>query len=595
MGRIRSLLKRTLRPVAMVGTVGVLSLSMIGAQPAYAADTLTKYRDAKAFEDIIKANFKTIQPVAQTAMVAASFSPIGVGLRVAQLGMLAYSTSDIWMPWFAGAWGEATGEGPSKDIPAGGSTAPVLPNLRMTELIKPDPKTYRAIVHYSGDSMSSGSVGLSLKVSCGANQDGSGRVDLLGTDEAVVVGDTPNYAPRYGSVEYTCPAATPYPLGAVAGRFGTPDVSPYCGPDNSYWPCGKIGPINQLRAGSLLANTSPPFDPYSADTKVKVRSECIAPDGTKSTVESESSGDYLRMPSCAAAGKGHGTGKTSIVGLRPGTTTEQPLWDSPAAPSDPATPLCDASRPTDGCVLTVTKDGQPCTTGDVECENWSEVNQNDPNKDTNSSRMKCKLGPYTVPIAQCRMLEKAFVGGQIWSDANTDGDPSTSGAPSTAPSGSPAAAPAPTTPGTTTGTIPGGAGQTAPDADQKTRNCFPTGWAALNPVEWVLKPLRCAFEPSQNPQDMVTRLGLRSQTKAPISFLNMEMVGPSGGGCPNWTISVPGFTQNVVCGSSFTAAILSVRGPLFGLLATAMVWPLLRSLWYAAIPILRVTPSSGGK
>lgn len=589
MGRLRSLLQRFVKPAAMVGTVGILSLSMVGAQPAYAADTLIKHRDAKAFEAIIKANFKTIQPVAQTAMVAASFSPIGVGLRVAQLGMLAYSTSDIWMPWFAGAWGEATGEGPSKDIPAGGSTAPVLPNLRMTELIKPDPKTYRAIVHYSGDSMSSGSVGLSLKVSCGANQDGSGRVDLLGTDEAVVVGDTPNYAPRYGSVEYTCPAATPYPLGAVAGRFGTPDVSPYCGPDNSYWPCGKIGPINQLRAGSLLANTSPPFDPYSADTKVKVRSECIAPDGTKSTVEAESSGDYLRMPSCAAAGKGHGTGKTSVVGFRPGTTTEQPLWDSPVAPSDPATPLCDASRATDGCEISVTKDGQPCTQGDVECENWSEVNQNDPNKDTNASRMKCKLGPYTIPIAQCRMLEKAYVGGQIWSDANTDGDPSTSGAPSTAPSGSPAAAPAPTT---TTGTAPGSAGKPEP-GDSNGARCFPNGWNVFAPT-WITDALRCVFEPSYSLEARTGELTEKAKGKAPISFLNLEMTGPGGGGCPNWVVTVPGFSQNVVCGSSFTAAVTSIRGPLFALLATAMVWPFIRSIWYASIPVLRVTPSSSG-
>jgi hypothetical protein len=30
---------------------------------------------------------------------------------------------------------------------------------------------------------------------------------------------------------------------------------------------------------------------------------------------------------------------------------------------------------------------------------------------------------------------------------------------------------------------------------------------------------------------------------------------------------------------------------MFGIVASAMVWPLLRGIWYALIPIVRVTPT----
>lgn len=43
------------------------------------------------------------------------------------------------------------------------------------------------------------------------------------------------------------------------------------------------------------------------------------------------------------------------------------------------------------------------------------------------------------------------------------------------------------------GPIPGGAGQPT-DADG--RRCFPSGWSMFNPVQWVLRPLTCAFIPT---------------------------------------------------------------------------------------------------
>jgi hypothetical protein len=246
------------------------------------------------------------------------------------------------------------------------------------------------------------------------------------------------------------------------------------------------------------------------------------------------------MPSCAAAGKGHGTGRTQVVGFKPDGTTET-LWDTGTAPvSDPATPLCDPGRAAQsGCTLTVEIDGKGCEAGNVECENWSEVNQNDPNKNTQAARVKCKLGPYTVPIAQCALLEKAFLpGGAPVTDPNTDGDPSTSLWAD--PAGDPIT---PTAPSITPnpGAVPGTGGQTGPGADEDSKACYPLGWAALNPVEWVLKPvgcaLRAAFVPSpttvatqtQRVQDKINRVGFQRISAAWLA--TFDAAGGGGSGC----------------------------------------------------------------
>ena len=70
--------------------------------------------------------------------------------------------------------------------------------------------------------------------------------------------------------------------------------------------------------------------------------------------------------------------------------------------------------------------------------------------------------------------------------------------------------------------------------------CFPSGWGALNPVEWVVKPLKCAFIPRQ---DLKTRAGqtrtkLEGKGPAPILAAIGARVGDLGdaGGCSGPTI-----------------------------------------------------------
>jgi hypothetical protein len=123
--------------------------------------------------------------------------------------------------------------------------------------------------------------------------------------------------------------------------------------------------------------------------------------------------------------------------------------------------------------------------------------------------------------------------------------------------------------------------------------CWPNGWAMLNPLEWVLKPINCAFVPKQDIQARVQNTVNTASALPPMSwFAGVNMTGPGGANCPNWNIEVAGMSRNVICDSSFTAALRGSRGLVFTMLSAAMIWPLIRSLWYASIPFIRVSPTS---
>lgn len=562
----RRFVRRSARPAGMLAVVGILSLSMVGAQPAYAADTMmdTK-RDLKAFEAIIKANYKTISPVANIAMKAGSFTPVG---RLLSLGMLAYSTSDMWMPLIAGGFGAPT-QNTKTTAPAGTANIDPLWELDSASaswgLVK-----ITGRVTAQGAMTTDTNIGFSYRLRCNSKNDGTGTWYADKTGFSTTTYNKSN-SPRTIELNPSCTSG--YPISVIAGATG---ADPLLTAGSS-----AKGPTTVVRFGEFVT-TSGGFNPYGENVKYKVRSECIAPDGTLSTIEAESSGDYLQVPACGAAGKGHGTGKTSVVGLAPGTTTETPIWDTPRAPSDPATPLCDASRPTDGCTLSVELDGKTCDAGNVECQNWAEVNQADPNKNTDASRMKCRLGPYKVAMSACNALEKAYVGGQIWSDENTDGDPATGGAPKTAPSGSPIAAPAPTTTAPGVGTVPGVGGQPGAESTPEQRQCFPTGWAMFNPVEWVMKPVGCALTAAFVPKpETVHAQQTRIQTKlagvgfAPLSAAWLATYESAGGGsgCAGPTIrfSMNGVEQTLQPFQACTQPMATVAGVANAVCSLALV------------------------
>lgn len=150
------------------------------------------------------------------------------------------------------------------------------------------------------------------------------------------------------------------------------------------------------------------------------------------------------------------------------------LWTQQTAPevitAHQAYPLCrDAS-----CVTELVRGDLRCHVTPSECLNWFE----DPNK---SSVYQCKYGPYTVALSECTIYAEGFrAPAGTTAPANPDSlaDPVT---------GTPIESP-----------FPAGRDAATFDLDVQdpatSRVCFPQGWAVLNPVEWVMKPVQCALE-----------------------------------------------------------------------------------------------------
>lgn len=72
--------------------------------------------------------------------------------------------------------------------------------------------------------------------------------------------------------------------------------------------------------------------------------------------------------------------------------------------------------------------------------------------------------------------------------------------------------------------------------------------------------------------------------------------GTASSGCPDWNVKVAGQSWSAVCDSSFTAAVRSARPFLAAGMLTVAFWPLVRGVFYAAVPLVKPTPTSeGGK
>jgi hypothetical protein len=278
----------------------------------------------------------------------------------------------------------------------------------------------------------------------------------------------------------------------------------------------------------------------------------VAPDGTKTTLDAgaEVPGSMLKYPDCAAK----------------------------------------------GCALEVYVDGTACTPARSECQTWPAVRAVQP------SRVVCKWGSYVVPSSDCNALSNGYKTetgvvfdpkSGTWVAIDIYGNPV---APNAEPWNPVNPNPTPgATPGTPTSTTPGTSAPGFPTTGTSPADgCVSPAWS-WNPVDWVKNPVICALKDAFVPKtDIKTRMDTISTAAAgtvPISWISTPIIGPSGGGCPNWTVQVAGLSKNVVCESSFTAAVVGARGPMFGIVASAMIWPLLRSIWYALIPIVRVTPS----
>lgn len=558
LGKLGKLARCTARPFAMLAVVMAVSLSMVVATPSTAHALLTDTKPVKP--TFVMGAQKVLSPGITTAGRFLGGVAGGPWLRGAKmLGMLAFGTSDLWMPVDPGNFGTPP---ESKEMYTGDGYK-ILPGFRIGNLALSG-NTWTLQWSYTGEGTQTGQV--TAFWNC--------RQTIAETGKPI------GYITSWSGVN------TKGQMNAGTNATGTMGPGQACtskqevisgtvGPSTSV--ATTNGPENQLTYGDIGS-----FSPSSPEANYKARSECIDAAGVVTWIEvitSAANEGHVLVPSCTAAGKGVGTGRTQLLTQAPNSTTWETVWDTGPEPlSDPSTPLCDPGK-TSGCTLTVEIDGKPCVVGDPECENWTEVNRDD----STSTRVKCKFGPYTLPTASCGLLEPAFrPGGAPVNEENTDGDPDTS--KWTSPNGAPIAAPAPApvAPSIGTAPVPGGSGQTTPSADQESQQCFPAGWAMFNPVEWVMKPVGCALRAAFVPSPTVVQtrtaaiqakfenVGFARVTTAWLS--TFEAAG-GGSGCSGPTVNfdMSGVHQTVQPFNACSAPMSTVAAVSYAVSSIAMV------------------------
>lgn len=590
------MLRRIRKPFAMTFAALLLSLGLVtsSSNQAQALSTATVLPQ-------LAGHAKLVMP--SLLATAIRLHPVGFGISaVAALGMGLYSSRDYWLPYVTGQWG-AGDSNVKHDTSQANNLQWAEPGLVVGSASETNGVvsgswsfTPQNIATRSGDWTAI----YSYLGKCERNADKYVAYRVADVTQGITTGRSKAWTFTH-SIQL-CPTGWTvkgYMVGGGGGADASGQFSPRIYGDGSAHPektaqfggnteplSGTHGTTNIMKFGDF---TPSGFDPRGEGSKYITQTECMRLDGSTFNLEAVSAGPDggIKMASCAAVSPGaHGTGKTLVIGQAPdGTRTT--LWETTAI-EDTENPLCSPSRAGSGCELKVAIDGKECVVGSVECENWTEIYRD------SAARVSCQYGPYTVGVDKCNVLERAYLtGGAPATEANTDGNPATKSF--TEPGGQTYT---PTQPGTTTGTVPG-TGTTpgpasAPAMGTPEYDCWPNGWKDFNPEGWILKPIRCAFEPKIDIQTAVTALQTKADTKVPLSYLNNDLIGPASGTCPNWNVVIPGqFTESAVCESSFTDALRGIRTPLFALVATAMMWPFVRSVWYSSIPVLRVSPSSG--
>jgi hypothetical protein len=584
---LRQLVRKTVCPAAMVAvTAGVMSWTLVVAPPSQASPIIAPIAAA------------VVEGGAEVAVGAAvAITPVGWvligGTLIAGAALLAYQNKDSWLPYVNGtAWGSGDASKPS-GTPSG--TAHVVAGLNLSNIALTDTHTLTSNLTWSAAAGSSLSASYGYVFQC-QYATSSGIGDSNGNFTIQQIGDVRNLAaPVNVSMPFQCKAnkgGVDYYGTPVALKIGLPgtDSLPSLPTDGSE-PSG--GPANEVMYGAFKTGQFNPNDPA---TKYTTNVECIDNFGTKSTISADSFGNQggIKMPSCAAAGRGHGTGVSTVDGYAPGSNVPTRLYSTSFTP-DPSKPLCDPGLSSGGCLLSVSIDGKPCTVGDIQCENWIKVDQGD----STHTRVSCNQGPYVAALSACFLLERAYYpGGAPANAANTDGDPATASNTDLNGNPMPAQQPSPVN----VGTVPGGAGAPAPapapapGASPNPGDCWPSGWGVLNPLEWVYDPIVCAskalFEPTKDVPTRITQMQGQFTNKIPITWFTAGTANVSGGACPvNWSFDIAGQHIPVICGTAADGIIRSFRPVMGAMLVLAAIWPLIRSLFYSVIPLLKVNPS----
>jgi hypothetical protein len=261
---------------------------------------------------------------------------------------------------------------------------------------------------------------------------------------------------------------------------------------------------------------------------------------------------------------------------------------------------CIFAPASDPCLLRVVRvlpDGQivPCREDGTNCQDW----WHDPDRE---ARFRCMWGPIQLPLTECWPLARKYnrtTSGQIVPNPALI-PPLTGTQPTTEPViGTPTEVPtipAPGTPGQP-GTPPGTPDIFTPPAEipeVERADCFPNGWGLLNPVEWVLKPVKCAltwaFVPSPATMSRLTDIAADAGGKAPFSVIQSfvewfepigGMLGGGGGTCLHITVPILGESYRVVstCDPGQPETIIMGWRPWLTVVANA--WLVVPLAWWA--------------
>lgn len=304
----------------------------------------------------------------------------------------------------------------------------------------------------------------------------------------------------------------------------TSDANTYeaaCGSPR-YTPGGRMLQLTQPAQGTLLTYNIPtnngaaaPVQTSTSDPERRMKCVVAATNGQTYTAFSDpytEGGSVLPQPVCPDLPQGVYPQKTTVWDT--GGPDERKLWEQDTTPEFQKTsteyPECMTGR----CMLDLAKNGISCFQAVEACTDWL----NDPNK---TDTMTCRYGTHVVPLSECNVYGPTFK-----PDATTKGD--TLGNPGT---GQPAPNP---NPGTGTDSQAGTRPVTDPDAPGE-RQCFPTGWGVLNPVEWVMKPTQCALEWAFVPRQSVLTAQLTRVATAWDDTIVLQIPRMIGA----WAIDVP--------------------------------------------------------
>lgn len=240
-----------------------------------------------------------------------------------------------------------------------------------------------------------------------------------------------------------------------------------------------------------------PSGPASPDIRGQAQTtiECLDPstmDTVTVTVPSDAQvvtpGDYIAVPD-AYCPLGWINTETRIDWKPFGETEWEPIVEP--TPTHPEI----VELPTEYPDCFPAPAGQPCEltlwqvqpNGDLDfcggigqlCIGWAQSPQAD-------DRYQCRYGSYVIDLNKCSAYR--FPDEGILPNVDPDGETIPYRAPRPAPDSNPVMDPATGLPVAVPVTPPAG------DIVPGRTDCFPTGWGVLNPVSWVLQPLRCGLE-----------------------------------------------------------------------------------------------------